>query len=108
MLEYDAKSGHFEPLWYVPEGKTAVLGLVTTKGPRRETPEELEARVREASGFVPLERLALSPQCGFATSVLGNALSAEDEERKLGVIVETAESLGLGRVCKSQPQDYDC
>ena len=65
---------------------------MTTKGPRRETPEELEARVWEAAGFVPLERLALSPpQCGFATSVLGNALSAEDEERKLGVIVETAE-----------------
>ena len=66
---------------------------MTTKGPRRETPEELEARVREASGFVPLERLALSPQCGFATSVLGNALSAEDEERKLGVVVETAERI---------------
>ena len=60
---------------------------------QRETPEELEARVREAADFVPLERLALSPQCGFATSVLGNALSAEDEKRKLGVIVETAERI---------------
>ena len=92
MLEYDDwRSGGFEPLAHVPEGKTAVLGLVTTKGPRRETPEELEARVREAAGFVPLERLAVSPQCGFATSVLGNALSVEDEERKLGVVVEAAE-----------------
>ena len=92
MLEYDdERSGGFEPLANVPEDKIAVLGLVTTKTPRRETPEELEARLREASGFVPLERLALSPQCGFATSVIGNALSVEDEERKLHAIVETAE-----------------
>ncbi|HEX4992876.1 MAG TPA: methionine synthase, partial [Rubrobacteraceae bacterium] len=69
----------------------AVLGLVTTKTGRRETPEELETRIREASNFVPLERLALSPQCGFATSIIGNALSVEDEERKLRTIAETAE-----------------
>src|SRR5215211_2715397 len=92
MLEYDdERSGGFEPLAHVPEDKIAVLGLVTTKTPRRETPEELEARLREASGFVPLERLALSPQCGFATSIIGNALSVEDEECKLHAIVETAE-----------------
>jgi 5-methyltetrahydropteroyltriglutamate--homocysteine methyltransferase len=92
MLEYDdERSGGFEPLAYVPQDKIAVLGLVTTKTPRRETPEELEARLREASGFVPLERLALSPQCGFATSVIGNSLSVEDEEYKLRAIVETAE-----------------
>jgi 5-methyltetrahydropteroyltriglutamate--homocysteine methyltransferase len=92
MLEYDdERSGGFEPLAHVPEDKIAVLGLVTTKTPRRETPEELEDRLREASGFVPLERLALSPQCGFATSVIGNALSVEDEEYKLRTIVETAE-----------------
>jgi len=91
MLEYDdERSGGFEPLAHVPEDKVAVLGLVTTKTPRRETPEELEARIREASRFVPLERLALSPQCGFSTSVLGNAISVEDEERKLRTIVETA------------------
>jgi 5-methyltetrahydropteroyltriglutamate--homocysteine methyltransferase len=91
MLEYDdERSGGFEPLAHVPEGKIAVLGLVTTKTPRRETPEELEARIREASNFVPLEQLALSPQCGFATSVIGNAVSVEDEERKLRAIVETA------------------
>jgi 5-methyltetrahydropteroyltriglutamate--homocysteine methyltransferase len=75
----------------VPEDKVAVLGLVTTKTGRRETPEELETRIREASNFVPLERLALSPQCGFATSIIGNALSVEDEERKLRTIAETAE-----------------
>jgi 5-methyltetrahydropteroyltriglutamate--homocysteine methyltransferase len=92
MLEYDdERSGGFEPLVYVPEGKIAVLGLVTTKSPRRETPEWLEARLREASSFVPLERLALSPQCGFATSVIGNAITVEAEERKLRTIVETAE-----------------
>ena len=92
MLEYDdERSGTFEPLAHVPDDKVAVLGLVTTKTPRRESAEELEARVREASRFIPLERLALSPQCGFATSVVGNAVSVEDEEHKLRVIVETAE-----------------
>ena len=92
MLEYDdERSGGFEPLAHVPEDKIAVLGLVTTKTGRRETPEELETRIREASNFVPLERLALSPQCGFATSIIGNALSVEDEEHKLRTIAETAE-----------------
>jgi 5-methyltetrahydropteroyltriglutamate--homocysteine methyltransferase len=94
MLEYDdERSGTFEPLVHVPEDKTAVLGLVTTKSGRPETPEGLEARLREASRYVPLERLALSPQCGFATSVVGNALSVEDEERKLGAIARTAENV---------------
>jgi 5-methyltetrahydropteroyltriglutamate--homocysteine methyltransferase len=92
MLEYDdERSGGFEPLTHVPEDKIAVLGLVTTKTSQREEPEELEARIREASRFVPLERLALSPQCGFATSVIGNAISVEDEEHKLRTIVETTE-----------------
>jgi 5-methyltetrahydropteroyltriglutamate--homocysteine methyltransferase len=94
MLEYDdERSGTFEPLAHVPEDKIAVLGLVTTKSGRSETPEELEARLREASRYVPLERLALSPQCGFATSIVGNALSIEDEERKLQAIVQTAENV---------------
>lgn len=92
MLEYDdERSGDFEPLVHVPEDKVAVLGLVTTKTPRRETVEGLEARIREASRYVPLERLAISPQCGFATSVIGNAISVEDEEHKLRTIVDTAE-----------------
>jgi len=94
MLEYDdERSGGFEPLAHVPEDKVAVLGLVTTKSPRRETPELLEARLMEASKFVPLERLALSPQCGFATSIIGNAISVEDEEYKLRTIVETSEKV---------------
>jgi 5-methyltetrahydropteroyltriglutamate--homocysteine methyltransferase len=91
MLEYDdERSGGFEPLAHVPDDKVVVLGLVTTKTPRRETPEELEARIREASAYVPLDRLALSPQCGFATSVVGNAVSVDDETHKLRTIVETA------------------
>ena len=91
MLEYDdERSGGFEPLAHVPDDKVAVLGLVTTKSPRRESVEELEFRLGEASKFLPRERLALSPQCGFATSIVGNAVSVEDEEHKLRTIVETA------------------
>jgi 5-methyltetrahydropteroyltriglutamate--homocysteine methyltransferase len=74
----------------VPDGKMVVLGLVTTKTPRRETPTELKQRIEEASALVPLERLALSPQCGFATSVIGNRITVEDQKRKLRVICETA------------------
>jgi len=91
LLEYDdARSGGFEPLADIPEDKVAVLGLVTTKTPRRETVAELAGRIREAARFLPLDRLALSPQCGFATSVLGNALTIEDERAKLRTIAETA------------------
>ncbi|NIR96520.1 MAG: methionine synthase, partial [Gammaproteobacteria bacterium] len=74
----DARSGSFEALGHVPGDKTVVLGLVTTKSPRLEPPETLEARIREAAARVPLERLALSPQCGFATSVLGSGLTPDD------------------------------
>ena len=91
LLEYDdARSGGFEPLAEAPDDVVCVLGLVTTKTPRRETVDELAGRIREASRYVPLERLALSPQCGFATSILGNALTIEDERAKLATIVETA------------------
>ncbi len=91
LLEYDdARSGGFEPLAHSGDDTICVLGLVTTKTPRRETVEELAGRIREAARVVPLERLALSPQCGFATSVLGNALTVEDERAKLATIAETA------------------
>ena len=86
----DARSGSFEPLAYVPDDKMVVLGLVTTKRADLETPEDLVRGIEEASRFVPLERLALSPQCGFATSILGNALSMDDERRKLDLICEVA------------------
>ena len=91
LLEYDdARSGSFEPLGCVPDDKMVVLGLVTTKRADLEAPEDLVRGIEEASRFVPLERLALSPQCGFATSILGNALSVDDERRKLDLICEVA------------------
>ncbi len=93
-MEYDdERSGSFEPLKDVPGDKMVVLGLVTTKTPRRETPTELKRRIEEASALVPLERLALSPQCGFATSVIGNRITVEDQKRKLRVICETAKEV---------------
>ena len=94
LLEYDdARSGSFEPLRAVPEDKIAVLGLVTTKSRRRETVAELAARVERASAFCPLDRLALSPQCGFATSVIGNTLTPDDQRAKLITISETARAV---------------
>ena len=94
LLEYDdERSGTFGPLEDVREDTTVVLGLVTTKSPRLETVEALAARIREAARIVPLERLAVSPQCGFASSVVGNRVTVEDERRKLGVVVETARAV---------------
>ena len=91
LLEYDDdRSGSFAPLRHVPDDKTVVLGLISTKRPQMEAPEDLARRIMEASRFVPLERLALSPQCGFASSILGNNLSIEDERRKLERVCETA------------------
>jgi 5-methyltetrahydropteroyltriglutamate--homocysteine methyltransferase len=91
LLEYDdARSGSFEPLAKVPADKWAVLGLVTTKHPGLESVDDLARRIEAASRYVPLERLAISSQCGFATSVLGNALTVDDEQAKLAVIAETA------------------
>ena len=91
MLEFDdERSGTFEPLREVPADKVAVLGLVTTKTPRVETVAGLSARLKEAGRYIPLDRLALSPQCGFATSVGGNAITLEDQKRKLRTICETA------------------
>ena len=91
LLEYDdERSGSFAPLRHVPDDKTVVLGLVSTKRPQTEASEDLIRRITEASRFVPLERLALSPQCGFASSIVGNNLSIEDERRKLERVYETA------------------
>jgi 5-methyltetrahydropteroyltriglutamate--homocysteine methyltransferase len=91
MLEYDdERSGSFEALAEVPDDKTAVLGLVTTKSPRRESIDALRARIFEASKYCPLERLAISPQCGFATSIEGNDLGVEDQNAKLSTLSKTA------------------
>ena len=92
LLEYDdERSGSFQPLSEVPDDKVVVLGLVTTKSPRRETVEELAGRIHEAARHIDLERLAISPQCGFATSVLGNALTPDDQRPKLETLARTAE-----------------
>jgi 5-methyltetrahydropteroyltriglutamate--homocysteine methyltransferase len=91
LLEYDdPRSGGFEPLRRVPTDRWVVLGLVTTKRARLESVDDLARRVEAASRYVPLERLAVSPQCGFATSVLGNALTIEDERAKLRLVAEVA------------------
>ncbi len=94
LLEYDdERSGSFEPLREVPDDRMVVLGLVTTKSGRRETVEELERRTREAAEFIDLERLAISPQCGFATSVVGNALTQDDERAKLETLASAAAAI---------------
>lgn len=91
LLEYDSeRAGGFEPLRFLPDSKIAVLGLVTTKAPRLESKDELKRSIDQAAKFVPLERLALSPQCGFASVATGNLLDWDDQRRKLGLVVETA------------------
>jgi 5-methyltetrahydropteroyltriglutamate--homocysteine methyltransferase len=91
FLEYDdARSGGFEPLRFVPPGKLVVLGLVTTKRGELESKDTLKRRIDEASKYVPLEQLCLSPQCGFSSTVEGNMLSYDQQVAKLRLIVETA------------------
>jgi 5-methyltetrahydropteroyltriglutamate--homocysteine methyltransferase len=92
FLEYDdARSGGFEPLRFVPRGaKRVVLGLVTSKRAALESKDELKRRIDEAAKYVPLERLCLSPQCGFSSTVEGNALTIEEQNAKLRLVVETA------------------
>jgi 5-methyltetrahydropteroyltriglutamate--homocysteine methyltransferase len=91
FLEYDdARSGGFAPLRFVPPGKMVVLGLVTTKHPELESKDDLKRRIDEASRYVPLEQLCLSPQCGFSSTVVGNNLTREQQIAKLSLIVETA------------------
>jgi 5-methyltetrahydropteroyltriglutamate--homocysteine methyltransferase len=91
LLEYDdERSGTFEPLRFVPDGKTVVLGLVSSKKPELESGDELVRRIEAASKYLPLERLALSPQCGFASMAEGNLLTEDDQWAKLRLVVETA------------------
>ncbi|MQA10194.1 MAG: methionine synthase [Pseudonocardiaceae bacterium] len=91
LLEYDdVRAGGFEALRFVPEDTTAVLGLVTTKSPELENADDLRRRIDEAARFVPHERLALSPQCGFASTWEGNELTADDQRRKLELVVTVA------------------
>ena len=92
LLEYDdARSGGFAPLRFVPRGKKrVVLGLVTSKRPALESKDELKRRIDEAAKYVPLEQLCLSPQCGFSSTVDGNAVTIEEQKAKLRLVVETA------------------
>ena len=97
FLEYDdERSGGFEPLRFVPKGKVVVLGLVTTKSGKLEDPDALKRRIDEAARFVPMDQLCLSPQCGFSSTVEGNALTAEDQAAKLRLIVRVAREVWGG------------
>ena len=94
FLEYDSpRAGTFEPLRFVPKGKTIVLGLVSTKTPQLESADLLKKRIDEASRYVPLDRLCLSPQCGFSSNYLGNPVTIDDQKRKLELVVSVAESV---------------
>jgi len=97
LLEYDdARSGSFEPLQFVPKGKQVVLGLVSSKVPELEAVDYLKKRIGEAAEYVPLENLALSPQCGFASMAPGNLLSMDEQRRKLELVVTTAHQVWGG------------
>jgi 5-methyltetrahydropteroyltriglutamate--homocysteine methyltransferase len=94
FMEYDtARAGGFEPLRFVPKGKTVVLGLVTTKSGQLESRDELKRRIEEASKYVDIDQLALSPQCGFASTEEGNLLAEEEQWAKLRMIVELADEI---------------
>ncbi len=91
LLEYESeRAGTFEPLRFVPRGKTVVLGLVSSKLPELESRDALARRIDEAGRYIPMESLALSPQCGFASTMEGNLLTEDDQWRKLELVVETA------------------
>ena len=94
LLEYDSpRAGSFAPLRFVPKDKVVVLGLVSTKVAQLETVDDLRSRVDAAAKYVPLERLAISPQCGFASDVAGNLIGEEDQRRKLERVVEAARKI---------------
>jgi 5-methyltetrahydropteroyltriglutamate--homocysteine methyltransferase len=94
FMEYDTeRAGGFEPLRLLPKGKIVVLGLVTTKTGQLESKDTIKRRIDEAAKFAPLEQLALSPQCGFASTEEGNALSEDEQWAKLRMIVEVADEV---------------
>jgi 5-methyltetrahydropteroyltriglutamate--homocysteine methyltransferase len=91
FLEYDSdRAGGFEPLRFVPKGKTVVLGLISSKVPELEKRDDLKRRIDAAARYVPLENLCLSPQCGFSSTHHGNKITVEDQKRKLGLALEVA------------------
>jgi 5-methyltetrahydropteroyltriglutamate--homocysteine methyltransferase len=91
LFEYDTpRAGGFEPLRFLPKGKVVVLGLVSTKVPQLEKLDDLRRRIDAASQYAPLDQLAISPQCGFSSDVVGNLIGEDDQKRKLEIVVETA------------------
>ena len=91
FMEYDTeRAGGFEPLRFVPKGKTVVLGLVTSKTGTLESKDDLKRRLNDAARYLDVDQLCLSPQCGFASNFMGNPLTIDDERRKLELVVETA------------------
>jgi 5-methyltetrahydropteroyltriglutamate--homocysteine methyltransferase len=94
LLEYDdPRSGTFEALQDMPEDKFVILGLVTTKRAILESREELKQRILDAARYIALERLGISPQCGFASSIIGNNISFQEQKRKLALVVTTAAAI---------------
>jgi 5-methyltetrahydropteroyltriglutamate--homocysteine methyltransferase len=94
FMEYDDdRSGDFKPLRYLAKGKTVVLGLVTTKFGQLESKDELKRRIDEAAKYAPIEQLALSPQCGFSSTVHGNNIAVEAQRSKLRLVIETAQEV---------------
>ncbi|MES2687934.1 MAG: 5-methyltetrahydropteroyltriglutamate--homocysteine S-methyltransferase, partial [Pseudomonadota bacterium] len=94
FMEYDdIRSGDFKPLRFLPKGKTVVLGLVTTKFGTLEDKGELKNRIEQAAKYAPLEQLALSPQCGFSSTVHGNDIAVEAQRTKLRLVIETAQEV---------------
>jgi 5-methyltetrahydropteroyltriglutamate--homocysteine methyltransferase len=94
FMEYDSeRAGGFEPLRFVPRDRQVVLGLVTSKTGRLESKDDIKRRIEQASKFIPLEQLCLSPQCGFASTEEGNALAEDEQWAKLAMIVEVAKDV---------------
>jgi 5-methyltetrahydropteroyltriglutamate--homocysteine methyltransferase len=94
LLEYESdRAGTFEPLRFVPSSKGVVLGLISSKVPQLEPPDTLLRRIDQASQYVPLDNLAISPQCGFASSLEGNLLTEDEQWQKLQLVVETARKI---------------
>jgi 5-methyltetrahydropteroyltriglutamate--homocysteine methyltransferase len=94
LLEFDTeRAGGFEPLRFVRPGTTVVLGLISSKVPALESQDDLRRRIDEAARYVPIENLAISPQCGFASTAAGNVLTVDEEKRKLELVVDTAQKV---------------
>ena len=94
FMEYDSdRAGDFQPLRHVPKGKHVILGLVSTKTPVLESKDVVKRRIDEASRYLPLDQLCLSPQCGFASNFMGNPVTVDDEKRKLSLVVDIAKEV---------------